>query len=193
MSENRISYPANRERYPWYEIIEGDDLEQGDILEACPVFAITLPFTYEDFRDPDYEARFRALERDVIIITQSCDLVKDHPKVEEVLLCAIWKLDEFNEESEYIRSTKGREEIRQGKQHGYHMLNACDLQGFERSIRLVDFHRVFSLPVEFVRGLAEARGNRLRLLPPYREHLGQAFARYFMRVGLPVDIPAFKK
>ena len=27
---------------------------------------------------------------------------------------------------------------------------------------------------------------------PYREHLAQAFARYFMRVGLPVDIPAFK-
>jgi hypothetical protein len=28
-----------------------------------------------------------------------------------------------------------------------------------------------------------------RLLPPYREHLSQSFARYFMRVGLPVDIP----
>ena len=24
--------------------------------------------------------------------------------------------------------------------------------------------------------------------PEYREHLSQAFARYFMRVGLPVDI-----
>jgi hypothetical protein len=34
-------------------------------------------------------------------------------------------------------------------------------------------------------------GRRLRLLPPYREHLSQAFARFFMRVGLPVDIPPF--
>ena len=25
--------------------------------------------------------------------------------------------------------------------------------------------------------------------PPYREHLAQAFARFFMRVGLPIDIP----
>ncbi len=34
--------------------------------------------------------------------------------------------------------------------------------------------------------------SRLRLLPPYREHLAQGFARFFMRVGLPVDIPAFR-
>jgi len=32
-----------------------------------------------------------------------------------------------------------------------------------------------------------------RRLPPYREHLSQAFARYFMRVGLPQDITPFKK
>jgi hypothetical protein len=193
LSDNQTSYPTNRERYPWYEIIEGDDLEQGDIFEACPVFAITLPFTYENFRAADYEARFRALERDVISMTQSCDMVKDHPKVQEVLLCAIWNLNEFSEESEYIRSTKGREEIRQGKRSGYHMLNTCNLPDFECDIRLVDFHRVFSLPLDFLRALASSRGPRLRLLPPYREHLGQAFARYFMRVGLPVDIPPFKK
>jgi hypothetical protein len=35
----------------------------------------------------------------------------------------------------------------------------------------------------------EKLGNRLRLCPPYREHLAQAFARFFMRVGLPSDIP----
>ena len=40
-----------------------------------------------------------------------------------------------------------------------------------------------------VRELAASQGPRLRLNPPYREHLAQAFARFFMRVGLPVDIP----
>jgi hypothetical protein len=183
---------ARLERYPWYEIVEGDDLEQGDVFDACPVFAITLPSTIEDFRATDYDAHFRALERDVIIMTQSCDLVKDHPKVTEILLCQVWELGEFGEEYEYLRQTKGREEIRQGKHPGYHMLNASTLSGFERPYRIVDFHRVFSLPLDFMRGLAMSRGPRLRLLPPYREHLGQAFARYFMRVGLPVDIPAFK-
>jgi hypothetical protein len=36
-------------------------------------------------------------------------------------------------------------------------------------------------------------GPRLRLRSPYREHLAQAFARYFMRVGLPHDARAFEK
>jgi hypothetical protein len=40
-----------------------------------------------------------------------------------------------------------------------------------------------------MRQRAVRAGDRLRLLPPYREHLSQAFARYFMRVGLPQDIP----
>ena len=34
-------------------------------------------------------------------------------------------------------------------------------------------------------------GTKVRILPPYREHLAQAFARFFMRVGLPVDVPPF--
>ncbi len=38
-------------------------------------------------------------------------------------------------------------------------------------------------------GLLAARNEpRLRLLPPYREHLSQAFARFFMRVVLPVEV-----
>ena len=24
--------------YPWYEVVSCDGLEQGDVLEACPVF-----------------------------------------------------------------------------------------------------------------------------------------------------------
>jgi hypothetical protein len=179
------------ELYPWYAAIEGDDLEQGDIIETCPVFAITLPSG--DLHATALEAHFDTLERGVIIMTQSCDLVKDHPKVTEVLLCPVWHLDEVGEENKYFRQPKGREEIRRGNIPGYHMLNASNLSGFERPYRIVDFHRVFSLPLDFLRNLAQTRGPRLRLLPPYREHLGQAFARYFMRVGLPVDIPPSKK
>ncbi|MCS6860043.1 MAG: hypothetical protein NZT92_06970 [Abditibacteriales bacterium] len=62
----------------------------------------------------------------------------------------------------------------------------------QREIRVVDFRRVYTLPKAFVRNFAAAQGKRLRPLPPYREHLAQAFARFFMRVGLPVDIPPFR-
>lgn len=52
---------------------------------------------------------------------------------------------------------------------------------------------MFALPVELVRAFAAGAGDRPRLRPPYREHLSQAFARLFMRVGLPADIPPFTK
>ncbi len=49
----------------------------------------------------------------------------------------------------------------------------------------------FGVKLTSLKDLAVRRSPRPRLLPPYREHLAQAFARFFMRVGLPVDIPAF--
>ena len=58
---------------------------------------------------------------------------------------------------------------------------------------MVDFHAMFTLRVPLVREYAQAVGDRLRLLPPYREHLSQALARLFMRAGLPADIEPFRK
>lgn len=72
------------------------------------------------------------------------------------------------------------------------MLAACDIEGYEHSIRIVDFREVFSLPISLIRHIASQQVPRVRLMPPYREHLAQAFARFFMRIGLPVDIPSFK-
>jgi len=118
---------------------------------------------------------------------------KAHSKVDEVLLCALWDLEKLSQKYEFANHWKGREEIRRSHAPGFHMLNASKLLNFERPIRVAVFHRVYSLPLVFLRSMAKIRGHRLRLLPPYREHLGQAFARYFMRVGLPVDIPPFKK
>ncbi len=91
-----------------------------------------------------------------------------------------------------FRTQGGKESLRQGRIVGYHLLNKCEISGFERDYQVVDFRSVYSVPFDFILELARMRGERLRLLPPYREHLSQAFARFFMRVGLPVDIPAFK-
>jgi len=57
---------------------------------------------------------------------------------------------------------------------------------------IVDFHRLFVLPKPVVIAVARAAGPRLRLRSPYREHLAQALARYFMRVGLPHEAQAFE-
>ena len=84
----------------------------------------------------------------------------------------------------------GMEDARKGRLPAFHVLAASAITGFEREVRVIDFRRVYSLPVSFVRSRAKA-AKRLRLLPPYREHLSQSFARFFMRVGLPIDIPPF--
>jgi hypothetical protein len=73
-----------------------------------------------------------------------------------------------------------------------HLLSASDFAGTVSEIRVVDFRRVSALPLTFLRTRVLTQQRRLRLLPPYREQLSQAFARFFMRVGLPVDIPAFR-
>jgi hypothetical protein len=173
------------EGYPWYGIVQGTDLAQGDLLEGCPIF---LPPA--DLADPWEEAAFSWQQRDVVVLTQSCDLVAGREKVTEVLLCAAWNRSELT--SGHLSTPRGLEDARRGNLPGYHLLAECRLPGMARELRVVDFRRVYSLPLTFVRQVAARAGERLSLLPPYREHLSQAFARYFMRVGLPQDIPPFR-
>jgi hypothetical protein len=172
------------EGYPWYSVVQGTDLAQGDLFDRCPVF---LPPA--DLVELSDEAAFMWEERDVIVMTQACDLVPGREKVTEVLLCATWCRSDLK--SGHLSTPRGLEDARRGNLPGYHLLAGCEFAGIVREVRVVDFRRVYSLPLTFMRQRASRAGDRLRLLPPYREHLSQAFARYFMRVGLPQDIPPF--
>jgi len=68
------------------------------------------------------------------------------------------------------------------------LLNRSNLISPQMDLRIVDCGKVFCLPLPFIQELAVRQSPRLRLRSPYREHLSQAFARFFMRVGLPQDI-----
>lgn len=173
--------------YPWYAPFSDDTVEQGDIFEDCPVFLPPADLTPDPTVGTAQEASFRWEQRDVIVLSQSCDLVKGQEKLSDVLLCAVWKRSEL---SGSLAKNEGMEDARKGRTPGFHVLAESAVEGFVREVRIVDFRRVHSLPLPFIRKRAEL-GTRLRLLPPYREHLSQAFARFFMRVGLPVDIPSF--
>ena len=117
------------------------------------------------------------------------------PELEQgdiLLDCPVYSKTELNE-SRPFHSNDGWEEARKGKYPGYHVLNKCEIRGHELDFMIVDLRRIFTLSIAAVREFAAAGGkSRIRLLPPYREHLAQAFARFFMRIGLPVDIPRFK-
>jgi len=172
--------------YPWYEKVSPDQqIKQGDFICSCPV--IIPPDRFE----PGEKVPAKVHEYNVIVLSQSCDLVQG--KIDLVLVCPIWSLDVLGEQSEIFKSTKGRESLRKGDMPGYHLLNQCDLDEPLKMFMVVDFRSIYSVPFEFLKKYALTIGDRVRLLPPYREHLSQAFARFFMRVGLPVDIPSFKK
>jgi hypothetical protein len=57
---------------------------------------------------------------------------------------------------------------------------------------VVDFRQIISLPFAYLSRHAEQLGPRWRLQSPYLEHFSQAFARFFMRVGLPSALPPFR-
>lgn len=139
-----------------------------------------------------------AFQADVIVMTQACDLEQD--KVRNVVVCPHVSLSEYKTGWEvYLRQRNQnptakawrthRNDIKDGYAWNLSILNKSSVAGVELEHRIVDFHDVFTIPREFLESLLAARGGqRLRLLSPYREHLSQAFARYFMRVGLPVPV-----
>lgn len=172
--------------YPWYELVEGEEIEQGDLLLNCPIIQpagekLRLPLP-QDVKEIDIQINYS----DVIIITHSCDLIND--KVEEVLLCPHWDLQAASDMDPSLGSRNRQKQILKGQIYRYALLAASDVPEYPMGIRIVDFGRVFTLPKTFVRQLAKSQGKRLRLCPPYREYIAQAFARFFMRVGLPKDI-----
>ena len=162
----------------------GPLLAQGDFLRDC-----LLPVHGSGARVGG-DAEVALFQTDVIVITQSCDL--ENGKAQFVALCPIYSLAEFSRINPKFGKKNEREELRKGRHEGLHMLASPTNPANNLEALIVDFRQIYSLPVEYLGAHAEALGDRWRLQSPYLEHFSQAFARFFMRVGLPSSIPPFK-
>jgi hypothetical protein len=186
----------------WYEVITpGTALTQGDLIFECPLLTWNArhPPVTPEAQDAEYLKReIRAFKADVVVMTQACDL--EHGKVRNVVLCPHDPLTLFRKTWEEGMLASGHHPTEKAWRrtcddlaNGY-VWNQCFLNSFDQSappleLRVVDFHDIFTLPREFLEAfLADRKAPRLRLLPPYREHLSQSFARFFMRVGLPQSL-----
>jgi hypothetical protein len=168
--------------YPWYQVVQGTSLEQGDILHG---FEIAVPESVFVAGIDEYQVILQSL--DVVIMTQTCDI--EQGKSRSLILCPLIPLWDFVEAAKARHENWGseiREKLRQGNLPGYHLFDDFSDLGWPLSV--VDFHEVYTAPTEQVRRFVRSNMRRLRICPPYREHLAQAFARFFMRVGLPVPI-----
>lgn len=182
--------PSEPSSYPWFGVVRGRVLEQGDLLSGCPRFA--LPANAAHLEADILLTRETV---DAVILSQSCDLAiraDGECEATDVLLCLVYFKNDLTNHPVFGKEETW-EEVRKGRRPFFHVLNECLIAGHEQDFVLVDFHALFTLGVPLVREFAEQSGDRLRLLPPYREHLSQAFARLFMRVGLPADVRPFGK
>jgi hypothetical protein len=128
-------------------------------------------------------------EYDLIVLTQSCDL--EQRKVRLVAACPIFSITQFEAVNPGF-AKKGRwNEVLKGRVEGLHLLASPTSPDESHQALVVDFREIYSLPFSYLTALATRLGPRWRLRSPYLEHFSQAFARFFMRVGLPSTIPTF--
>jgi hypothetical protein len=185
----------------WYEEVGcGERLTQGDIILDCPLVGwdpgvSALP----NAEQADLlEAMLEERTADVVVMTQACDL--EQHKVANVILCAHFSLDDYYESwrDEMTRRKQNPtkkswedhcDDIGKGFVWNLSLLNAGCSGTLAVAHRVVDFTDISAVPRAFLEKILDDRHKpRLRLRPPYREHLSQAFARFFMRVGLPIPL-----
>jgi hypothetical protein len=145
-------------QYPWFAAIEGDDIEQGDIFEEFPIVVLPNNLVFDEGSNSSQDVQWQKL--DLIVMSQTCDLVKGREKVDDLLLCAVWKRSELSGDP-HLGTADGMENARVGRLPAYHVLADSTVSGLEREVRVVDFRRVFSMPLPFVRSKVES-GKRLR-------------------------------
>lgn len=169
--------------YPWYARVADESLAQGGFFFAFPVI---VPVDPADLTTDARETTVDLAFFDVVVLSQSCD--RDLGKVDNVLVCPHFSLTDAKAAVPHLQQKRGREDARRGTLPAYHVLESCALPGFEQEPRIVTFAQVFTVPLSYARAQASSGRLRLRLLPPYRERLAHAFARFVMRVGLPQDV-----
>jgi hypothetical protein len=176
---------------PWWVRVQAPGLAQGDLLD-CPIPKIEA----DSGKIATGEPFSVSVEHySCVIMSQSCDLAPGRNVLPSVLLCPVFTLDEWRKvnppdnEKAFRSALEG---IRQGNTTRLHLLASPEDSIDQWKSLIVDFRLLYTLPIGFLEDLAQGAGPRWRLRSPYVEHLSQAFARFFMRVGLPSDIRPFK-
>ena len=172
----------------WYETVQTTTLEQGDLL---PGISVLVALHSADGQDDGLSAELVTLNG--IILTQTCDI--ENRKVTELLIGAVIDWDEMvaaeSQRNPMIKAKAFREKLIEGSIPSMSLLHKNEMPPLNWSI--VNFKQLFSVPLAAIESNALLLGSpRLRLKSPYKEHLAQAFARFFMRVGLPHTANEFK-
>jgi hypothetical protein len=173
-------------------------LEQGDIIRYCPdakpiIIDVKNKSVIFDFN-----------EFNTVVLSQSCDIDKN--KIERVLLCPIWKVNDYfrhlrvryEKDLEYrakyasdddfvnqMKSLLGN--VYTGKVNGLQLLKE-NVEDTKLEPYIVDFGNIYSLPCSFIKStvLNDPRNSdRIRLVPEFRVDLQAKFFAFLARGALP--------
>ena len=177
---------------PFWSQINESVLQQGDLLPGC-----WIPEFPPDFAtNTDTPLLIQTDQADLIVITQSCDLQQG--RLSLVAMCPVWTIPDFEAAQAahgHTRSERAWRDfwnnVRKGRSPALHLLASPINPTAARLALLVDFRAIYSLPLAYLARHADQIGDRWRLRSPFLEHFSQAFARSFMRVGLPSSVPEF--
>lgn len=172
----------------WYDVVEGSDLWQGDIIRNLLAYAFPQDLPILDAPPaPDAELPVKAEweVNDWIVMSASCDLDRALDKYPFVLVCRVWpasaarlgvsKPGKLEQQREVIR--KGYDPLR--------FLLAEHPAEPHLDLSFAEFRPHLTLPREYLRRACV--GKRLRLKPPYREWFGNWVGANFSRVGIDDD------
>ncbi|MGH9009948.1 MAG: hypothetical protein ACRDYF_08910 [Acidimicrobiia bacterium] len=177
----------------WYVAVTGTGLEQGDLIADLPI-PVTGGIQFDEGRPTRVSTRLEVV--DALVLTQSCDLVQG--KVGEVMVCAVASWDalveaELARGNTAVAGSSFIEKLIEGAIPSLSLLHRRSTRP-ELPWSVANFRRLYTVERVYLHQVLVDRRTvrRLRLRSPYREHLAQALARYFMRVGLPHDAAPFR-
>jgi len=183
---------SDEKEYPWYSVVKAEEkITQGDVIFGVAALQPIWPGKKDGIKS-DETLGADAVIIDSVVLSQACDI--EHGKIDNVILCPVVTKSDF--EASRIKNgaskkaiRKELEDIERGYRPSWHLLNRPQVKHaatIPDDYLLVNFNDIYSVPLGYLED--SIASDRLRILPPYREHLSQAFARFFMRVGLPVNI-----
>jgi hypothetical protein len=174
----------------WDQVNEGS-LQQGDFLPKTLIPQFGKNYGKANAGETEEVPLAPA---DVIIVTQSCDLVvraNGKSKARLVAVCPVYSMEDFTKANPHFGDSKQREKARRGEVNGLHLIPSITSPDDNLNALIAVFKEIYSLPFAYTAEHASIIGERMRLKSPYLEHFSQGFARFFMRVGLPSDIPPY--
>lgn len=164
---------------PSFSWLPGSDFEQGDIFVD-----VVIPNIAEV--DLDSEVEIPTRQGAFIVLTQSCDI----PKNTSLLVAEMYSYQSLLEGphvSVYRKSETKKRLIRNRLEH---MFLLPPLASGALGWSVASFRNLHVVSTRVLNDVA-TRNSPVRFASPYKELLGESFARFMMRIAVPQPLDAF--